>query len=260
MNANASAFVPRQRKVSDDLPDLPEAEDLFELTVEEELEELGMELGGMRSPYNNVEGNEMNGAAMMSGRTPPHMHQHQQQHPPTWSPKEAVNYHHPHPHLHHHQSQFQYQNQNQNFENIDVSNHNNNQGLMGLAMAMGRSYYGSSCNGGIVGGAVAPAAAENHHVISNGSSAAVENLSSSNGHHHQHTVVAQPSEGIQMLQKEFPSYSPESLADILEANDNDVSVTIDVLTQLELETDYSKTIKLQPVAPALNDINFPELS
>ena len=31
-------------------------------------------------------------------------------------------------------------------------------------------------------------------------------------------------------------------------------------TQLELETDYSKTIKLQPVAPALNDINFPELS
>jgi hypothetical protein len=129
---------------------------------------------------------------------------------------------------------------------------------MGLAMAMGRSYYGSSCmasNGNVVG---APAA-ENHHVISNGSSTVVE-TSSSNGHHHQQHSVTQPSDGIQMLQKEFPSYSPESLADILEANDNDVSVTIDVLTQLELDTDYSKTIKLQPVAPALNDINFPELS
>ena len=43
-------------------------------------------------------------------------------------------------------------------------------------------------------------------------------------------------ETMRMLQEEFPQYSPQSLAEILEANDYDISVTIDVLTQLEVSS------------------------
>ena len=41
---------------------------------------------------------------------------------------------------------------------------------------------------------------------------------------------------MRILQEEFPQYSPQSLAEILEANDYDISVTIDVLTQLEVSS------------------------
>ena len=67
---------------------------------------------------------------------------------------------------------------------------------------------------------------------------------------------------MRVLQEEFPQYSPQSLAEILEANDYNISVTIDVLTQLELETDYNSQqapVQLSQVAPALNEINFPSL-
>jgi len=43
-------------------------------------------------------------------------------------------------------------------------------------------------------------------------------------------------ETMRILQEEFPQYSPQSLAEILEANDYDISVTIDVLTQLEVSS------------------------
>jgi len=69
-------------------------------------------------------------------------------------------------------------------------------------------------------------------------------------------------ETMRVLQEEFPQYSPQSLAEILEANDYNISVTIDVLTQLELETDYNSQqapVQLSQVAPALNEINFPSL-
>ncbi|QDZ22538.1 CUE domain-containing protein [Chloropicon primus] len=74
-------------------------------------------------------------------------------------------------------------------------------------------------------------------------------------------VVEVDDETMQLLQLEFPQYSPQSLAEILEANDYNISVTIDVLTQLELETDYNASVapQLSQVAPALNDINFPSL-
>jgi len=76
-------------------------------------------------------------------------------------------------------------------------------------------------------------------------------------------------EDMQVLQQEFPEFGAESLAEILEANDYNVQITIDVLTQLELaqegDFDYAHPHRHTPelsfqVAPALNDINFPSLS
>mmetsp|Transcript_1158 Transcript_1158/g.2093 ORF Transcript_1158/g.2093 Transcript_1158/m.2093 type:complete len:468 (-) Transcript_1158:2020-3423(-) len=73
---------------------------------------------------------------------------------------------------------------------------------------------------------------------------------------------------MQLLQEEFPEFDAQSLAEILEANDFNVSVTIDVLTQLELLETGSEQCHngaeapqlVSQVAPALNDLNFPSLS
>ena len=69
---------------------------------------------------------------------------------------------------------------------------------------------------------------------------------------------------IAFLCNEFPGYSFESLHEVLKANDYNVSLTIDVLTQLDIESgslglhNGAPTLVSQ-VAPALNDLNFPSL-
>lgn len=68
---------------------------------------------------------------------------------------------------------------------------------------------------------------------------------------------------VELLATEFPGFAAESLADIYYANGGDLSLTMEMLTQLELQDDagsqqsfHSRT----PSAPNLTSMDFPALS
>lgn len=68
---------------------------------------------------------------------------------------------------------------------------------------------------------------------------------------------------IDLLVNEFPGFAAESLADIFSASGGDLSLTIEMLTQLELQEDPCPARNSQsqrPSSPNLNMMDFPSLT
>ncbi|KAJ7517478.1 hypothetical protein O6H91_21G025700 [Diphasiastrum complanatum] len=67
---------------------------------------------------------------------------------------------------------------------------------------------------------------------------------------------------MQMLAIEFPNFAVESLAEILYANHGDLMLTIEMLTQLEIQEGVSQQHlePATPAAPSLSAMDFPALS
>lgn len=67
---------------------------------------------------------------------------------------------------------------------------------------------------------------------------------------------------VDLLVNEFPGFAAQSLADILSANGGDLSLTIEMLTQLELQDDIVPVRQLQSQiqTPNLNMMDFPALA
>ncbi|CAN6483972.1 unnamed protein product [Victoria cruziana] len=67
---------------------------------------------------------------------------------------------------------------------------------------------------------------------------------------------------VELLAKEFPGFAAESLAEVYHANGCDLSLTIEMLTQLELEVDsgFSGNISSKALSyPNLSSMDFPAL-
>ncbi|XP_072977606.1 polyadenylate-binding protein-interacting protein 7-like isoform X1 [Typha angustifolia] len=69
-------------------------------------------------------------------------------------------------------------------------------------------------------------------------------------------------ESVQYLMSQFPGFSAESLVDVYYANDCDLKLTIEILTQLETQVDgrfYQDPDLKASTAPSLSMLDFPEL-
>ncbi|XP_068662099.1 polyadenylate-binding protein-interacting protein 7-like [Aristolochia californica] len=67
---------------------------------------------------------------------------------------------------------------------------------------------------------------------------------------------------VEFLASQFPGFAAESLADVFYANECDLNLTIEMLTQLELQSDsgFSQNLNLKTLsAPNLSTLDFPAL-
>ncbi|KAF8401111.1 hypothetical protein HHK36_014415 [Tetracentron sinense] len=67
---------------------------------------------------------------------------------------------------------------------------------------------------------------------------------------------------VELLASQFPGFAAESLAEVYYANGCDMNLTIEMLTQLELQVDggFNKNLNLKPLsAPNLSALDFPAL-